>query len=157
MAEESDVERLCDLYRDFHEFHARAVPTRLASLAGGDPTERAGPASRLREIMAAPDAALFVADVGTGIAGFGEIYVRETEPARALVKRRYAHVQSMFVSSQDRHRGIGRAPLAECETWAQSMGVCEITLDIWELPDGPLRFYERHGYRTIRRSLTREL
>jgi hypothetical protein len=30
-------------------------------------------------------------------------------------------------------------------------------LEIWEFPDGPLPFYQRLGYRTIRRTLAKEL
>jgi GNAT superfamily N-acetyltransferase len=156
-ARDYDIEALCDLYRDFHEFHVIRVPDRLASLRDGWPAERAALESRLRDLIAASDATLFVAEENSDILGFAEVYVRDDKPVPARVPRRHGHLQSMFVVSSRRGAGIGKALLAECEEWARSNGGEEMRLDVWEFPGGPLGFYELSGYRTIRRSLVRDL
>jgi GNAT superfamily N-acetyltransferase len=98
-----------------------------------------------------------VAEQDDEILGFGEVYLRGDQLSGTRVARRYAHLQSMFVCSERRNQGIGSSLLAACESWARSMGAGEMRLDIWEFSAGPLGFYERSGYHTIRRSLTREL
>ena len=157
VAGREDIDSLCDLYAGFHEFHAEGVPSRLASLADLWPVERAALASRLRELISVSEAAVFVAEQDGEVLGFAEVYVRDDESTPARVARRHGHLQSMFVVSSCRNRGIGGKLLASCEAWARSQGAEEMRLDIWEFPDGPLGFYERQGYRTVRRNLAREL
>ena len=43
------------------------------------------------------------------------------------------------------------------QDWARARGAAEMRLDIWEFPAGPLLFYQKLGYRILRRSLVREL
>jgi GNAT superfamily N-acetyltransferase len=45
----------------------------------------------------------------------------------------------------------------EAETWARERGAEEMRLDIWEFDDGPLTFYEKRGYGTVRREMVRRL
>jgi len=156
-AADDDIDALCGLYADFHEFHVRRVPSRLASLSGAAPAERAALVSRLRDLIAASDAAVFVAEQDGRILGLAEVYVRDDEPTPSRVARRHGHLQSMFVVSDRRDAGIGRALLATCESWARSRDAEEMRLDVWEFAEGPLGFYERTGYRTIRRRLVRKL
>jgi GNAT superfamily N-acetyltransferase len=152
-----DIDALCRLYSDFHEFHVRGVPSRLASLGDAAPAEREALASRLRELIDEPDAALFVASMDGRLVGFAEAYVRDDPPTPYRVARRHGHLQSMFVAGDRRDAGIGRALLDACESWAKSRDAVEMRLDVWEFAKGPLRFYERAGYRTIRRGLARDL
>jgi GNAT superfamily N-acetyltransferase len=156
-AGERDLDVLCDLFMDFHEFHVRGVPSRLTSLKHSGSAEREALASRIREVVAAQDAALFVAELGSEILGFAEIYIREDEPSPGRLARRFAHLQSMFVRDDRRGGGIGSALLRACESWGKAVGAEEMRLDVWEFSEGPLGFYARRGYRTTRRSLTREL
>jgi GNAT superfamily N-acetyltransferase len=156
-AEHHDLEVLCDLYGDFHEFHVRGIPSRLASLKDAGPDHLQQLASRIGQIMVASDAALFVAEHESEILGFAEVYVREDEPSRARVTGRYGYLQSMFVRGDHRREGIGSALLDACESWARSAGLEEMRLDTWEFREGPSGFYEHRGYRTIRRSFTRSL
>jgi GNAT superfamily N-acetyltransferase len=156
-ATESDIAALCDLYRDFHEFHAERVPTRLVSLLGVWENEKTGLAKRLRTIIAGPDAAMLLAEEGGEIVGLSELYLRQDEEAGGRAARKYCHLQSMFVPEPHRNCGIGRLLLSASESWARSRGAAEIQVDVWELPEGPGGFYERCGYRTYRRSLERSL
>jgi GNAT superfamily N-acetyltransferase len=47
--------------------------------------------------------------------------------------------------------------MAAAERWAQEHGAVEMRLQIWEFDGDPLPFYERRGFRTLRRTLVREL
>lgn len=152
-----DIESLCSLYAEFQEFHVRALPERLASAYGSSADERARLSARLREIILAGDSAIFVAEAaGRGI-GLAEVYLRRDEPDHGIVPRRFAHLQSMVVREEHRRAGVGVVLLQAVEAWARAGGASEMRLDIWEFPGGPLEFYERSGYRTLRRTLVREL
>ncbi|MBN2564606.1 MAG: GNAT family N-acetyltransferase [Candidatus Eisenbacteria bacterium] len=156
-AAESDILALCDLYLEFHEFHAERIPERLCSLAPMWSAEMAGLKGRLREIMAGGDADILVAEADGTISGFAEIYLREDQGTSARPAARYCHLQSMFVTADRRRSGIGRLLLAASESWARTRGAKEIRLDVWEFDEGPSRFYEKHGYRPYRRSYVRSL
>jgi len=152
-----DVTMLCELYRDFHEFHVRGMPTRLETLTPVWEDEKAKLAARLRDVIGNPDSEVLVAVEGGRLLGLSEVYLCEDEPVRGRVSRRYCHLQSMFVASERRRKGVGRLLLSASESWAMARGLSEIRLDMWEFPEGPLEFYERCGYRTYRRSLARDL
>lgn len=156
-AAESDIPALCDLYLEFHEFHAERIPERLRSLRPVSSAEMAGLEGCLREIVAGSDGDILVAEADERMSGFAEIHLREDEGASARPAARYCHVQSMFVPEDRRRSGIGRRLLAASESWARARGAKEIRLDVWEFDEGPSGFYEKHGYRPYRRSYVRSL
>jgi GNAT superfamily N-acetyltransferase len=156
-ATETDIPALCDLYRDFHEFHAERLPSRLSSLRDRWDTEKASLAERLREILHGPDSTVLLAEVDGEPVGFSELYLHQDDKTAARPACRYSHLQSMFVRESQRRTGLGRRLLSASETWAMSLGASELRLDVWEFPEGPCGFYEACGYQTYRRSLTRSL
>lgn len=154
-AEEQDIEALCKLYHEFHEFHVQGVPDRLRSLEGdGDNSELI---STLKKIISSDDSAIFVAEVEGKTTGLAEVYVREDKINPAVVSHRYGHLQSMLVTDDLRRQGTGKKLADAAERWVEDKGATEMRLDIWEFPQGPLRFYEKLGYRTLRRTLLRKL
>jgi GNAT superfamily N-acetyltransferase len=156
-ATERDISALCDLYLDFHEFHVKAVPARLASIRDVWEEEKERLAVRLSEIIGDSNSVVLVAEDEGELRGLSELYLREEEETRGRVGRRYCYVQSMFVVRSRRGEGIGRMLLSASESWARAGGACEMRLDVWEFSEGPLAFYERFGYGTCRRSLARDL
>jgi GNAT superfamily N-acetyltransferase len=42
------------------------------------------------------------------------------------------------------------------QNWAKEKGAAEMRLETWEFPGGPLPFYEKIGYRTIKRTLKKD-
>ncbi|MGE5654472.1 MAG: GNAT family N-acetyltransferase, partial [Bacillota bacterium] len=71
--------------------------------------------------------------------------------------RKYVYLQSLMVSHHARRWGIGRQLMDTVHQWARSQGAAEVRLETWEFPEGPQRFYEVMGYRTLRRTLVNEL
>lgn len=154
-ASTEDIEALCRLYGEFHEFHVRIVPDRLRSLEGsGNNSELI---SSLKKIMGSDESAIFVAEVEGKTTGLAEVYLREDKANPAVVSHRYGHLQSLLVTDDLRKQGTGKKLVDAAETWAKEKGATEMRLDIWEFPEGPLRFYEKLGYRTLRRTLLRKL
>ena len=156
-ATRDDRTALCRLYYEFHEFHVRGVPDRLAPLGDFDSGDWTELLAGLDKILADDNAALFVAEMDGALVGLAEVYSREDEPNPARIAYKHGHLQSLMVLEAFRHHGTGSALVQAAEDWARSKGATEMQLDCWAFAAGPLPFYEKSGYRVIRHSLARTL
>lgn len=157
-ANETDLEALCDLYFEFHEFHARYLPFFLRSLGEPSAEEREELKRRLMEIIQGSGSAILVAEDSRHVIGFAEIYLRQPDQSiRGVTPITYAHLQSFMVTDSFRCKGIGRQLLQAVEAWSLERGAVELRLDTWDFSAGPLDFYQKSGYRTYRRSLVKNL
>ena len=153
-ANKDDLEQLSRLYAEFHEFHVRGVPDRLSRSSN---LRHAELDSALQKIFDSENAAIFVAEVDGQLVGLGEVYIREDAPIPFKVSYKYGHLQSMIVTEAYRGSGIGTRILEAVEQWAKEKNAAEVRLDTWEFKEGPLEFYEKRGYNTLRRTLVRRL
>lgn len=153
-ADTYDLEALSRLYAEFHEFHVCGVPDRLLR---SDSSRIAELHAAIQKIIDNKDAVILVAEVDGRLVGLGEVYIREDPPNPLKVQHRYGHLQSMIVTEAYRGRGIGTKILEAVEQWAKERSAAEVRLDTWEFKEGPLGFYEKRGYNTLRRTLVRKL
>jgi ribosomal protein S18 acetylase RimI-like enzyme len=152
----SDIPSLRRLYDEFHAFHARHLPDRLLIPAEQEPNTEFEDA--IDKILANNDAMLLVAQEGDEVVGFAEIYVHSEDRRPWAPPRRYGHLQSLGVTQRmRRRRGVGGLLLQAAERWAVGKDAGEIRTDVWEFGEGPLGFYERAGYMTLRRTLVRPI
>lgn len=149
-----DIDMLTRLYNEFHKFHVKGVPDRLRTPASYDYEDLL---KKLADILERDDAVILVAESAKGIAGLAEAYIKQDEASVYRVAYRYVHLQSMVVSEGYRRKKIGQTILRTVEQWARENSASEIRLDIWEFGDGPLEFYEKQGYHTLRRTMVRRL
>jgi GNAT superfamily N-acetyltransferase len=153
-----DREALCRLYHEFHEFHVHGVSDRLLSL--GEPLdtyEHSDLYQALTKIIEDADSAIFVTEAADQLIGFAEVYVRQDEPNSLRTSYRHGHLQSLMVKEAFRGQGIGAKLLEVAQQWAKEKGAAEMRVETWEFEEGPLRFYEKNDYRTLRRTLVRAL
>lgn len=152
-----DLDVLRRLYEAFHEFHVRGVPDRLRSPEGDTQNRHRELRAGLKDIIGRDDATLLVATTEDEVVGMAEVYVRHDELGAATFARTYGHLQSLMVLESCRRLGVGEQLLVAAQNWAGEQGATEMRLDTWEFESGPLCFYERRGYRTLKRTLVREL
>lgn len=152
-----DLDSLCHLYIEFHEFHVQGVPDRLLTLGTPEQFDCSKLKTHLTKIMERDDAALFVAVIANDLVGLAEVYLHHDEPNESAVTRTYGYLQSLMVREPLRRQKIGHSLIQAAEAWAKGNGATEVRLDIWEFTAGPLPFYEKCGYRTLRRTLVRTL
>lgn len=157
LAHRQDLPALCRLYHELHEFTVRGVPDRLHTLGEFDLYDAAALSHTLTKLMDAVDVAIWVAERNGQVVGLAEVYLRADENNPQRVAYRYGYLQSLVVGKAWRGLGIGRQLLAAAEEWSRDQGATELRLDTWEFDQGPLGFYERQGYRTLRRTLVRTL
>ncbi len=153
----SDIEALCPLIHAFHEFHAAGLPLHLASLGELKSFDTTELVERLLEILGNAEAAIFVAESDGRLMGFAEVYFRQDGANTAVIGHKYGYLQSLMVSEKVRAMGIGKQLLQQAEKWAQGKGAEEMRLEIWDFEQGPLKFYEKLAYKTLKRTLVREL
>jgi len=150
----ADIAALLALYAEFHRFHVASVPDRLREPEARDDTSvRAA----LGELLRTEDAAIFVAVDGEQVIGLAEVYLKRDDENPWRVSHTYGHLQSLMVTASSRRAGIGARLVEVAEAWARERGATEMRLETWEFPAGPLAFYMARGYRTLRRTLAREL
>ncbi|HSB67309.1 MAG TPA: GNAT family N-acetyltransferase [Anaerolineales bacterium] len=157
-AEDSDLKALCDLYFEFHEFHAHYLPDFLRLL--GEPTanELLEISQKLKDIIHGSDSTILVAENSSQVIGLAEVYIKHPDAAnRGVNPTPYAHLQSLVVTQAYRRKRVGSMLLDAAEGWSRTRGAVDLTLDIWEYSAGPMEFYQKAGYRTFRRSLIKKV
>lgn len=149
-ATQQDIAGLISLYQEFHEFHVAGVPQRLRVPEHYD---IALIQKTLTDYIQRPDVGVFVAELDAALIGFIEVHAHEDPVDAAVVSHRYGYVQSLMVTASQRKAGLGRALLQAAKTWTTAQGIAQLRLDIWEFEAGPLHFYERLGFQTIKREM----
>lgn len=118
-------------------------------------TESARPRALFEQWLADPDWAIFVADDEYQVIGVLFLTERRTPDHHLLKPRRYAVVDTLAVAEGWRSQGIGRVLMQQAETWAKERGITEIELSVWEFNQRALALYEKLGYRTMRRYMSK--
>jgi diamine N-acetyltransferase len=137
------------LWREVDAQHAALAPAyfRPAARAAGE----------WRALLAAPEAAVFVAEgAGRGsaaVSGFAVVRVYDTPPDPAMVPLRRAHVETLVVARAQRRQGLGARLMEEVTSWARRQGAAEIVLTVWTGNQDAKGFYERLGYQELSRVL----
>lgn len=162
LAHRQDIPELCRLYHKLHELTTHSISKsggslRLSSLWDDECFDATVLSLGLRKRIALVDVAIWVAEVRNQVVGLAEVYLREDEQHEETESCRYGYLQSMVVLESMRGLGLGQQLLQAAESWSREQGAAELRLDIWEFEQNPLRFYERQGYQTLRRTLVRSL
>ena len=135
-----DLDALIVLKRDVHALHVAARPDQFK------PTESAQIEERLRELLAAPDAKIWVALLAGEIVGYSvSIFMRR--PEHFLVPaRHYCEIDQIGVIAMHRRRGVGSALLQTAVDDARNSGIQEIELSSWAFNHDAHRAFERFGF-----------
>jgi len=153
-AREDDWSGARALWREVDDLHATLAPAYFRTTARAE--------REWREVLAAPDAAVFVAEDAaapgsvagaTPLAGVVTVRVYETPPDPAMVPLRRGHVEMLVVAVARRRRGVGARLMHEVAAWARRQGAYELVLTVWDGNRDAELFYERLGYRPLSRVL----
>lgn len=151
-ASDQDYEGLCEVFAEVDALHREALPHLFR--------EPDGPA-RAREyissIIADENAAIFVAESDNQIIGFVHICLREPPDIPIMVPRHYASINDLAVRRRFRRSGIGRSLIERAHQWARDKGVTQVELTVWEFNKEAIAFYEKLGYKTASRRMSRSL
>jgi ribosomal protein S18 acetylase RimI-like enzyme len=151
-ASTEDYNALCDLFDEIDSSHRDNLPHIFQK-----------PNGPIREldyylgIISDENVGLFIAEMDGDLVGFVHVVVREAPDIPIFVPRRYAVVDSIAVKSGYRNHGIGRMLMDTMEEWTVERGVTSIELNVYEFNEVAIAFYERLGYQTLSRKLSKGL
>ena len=147
-----DAKSLSGLLIEVHDAHVDALPHVFRRIEADDQTE-----GFLRGQIASEDGQAFVAESAGQLAGYLWIRLHEAPPIHLFIPRRYAEIDTLVVSAPFRRRGIGQALVRRAHRWAAEQGADQVQLVVYEFNQEAIRFYERLGYGTTRRTMWRSL
>jgi diamine N-acetyltransferase len=147
-----DYNSLCELFDEGDALHRDHLP-HIFQKPGGATREQ----DYYLELIADENVALLVAEIGENLVGFIHAIIRETPAFPVFVPRRYAIVDGIVVKSGFQNHGIGRILMEEIQEWAIAKGATSIELNVYEFNETAISFYERLGYQTFSRKMSKEL
>jgi ribosomal protein S18 acetylase RimI-like enzyme len=153
-AAEGDLDDLAELLVEGFAFHAQYLPEWFQVPEGYD---TAGQKPYLRDALDAQDSVILMAVAAGKTVGFAVVSIKETVGLSLVVEKKYAYVQSLIVTESSRRGGVGSLLMRAVEDWARGQEATQVQLDMWEFDGGPLGFYEKLGYKTMRRRMAREV
>ena len=147
-----DYNSLCKLFDEIDALHRDHLP-HLFQKPGGVAREQ----DYYLGLIADENVALLVAEADEKFVGFGHTIVRDTPVFPVFVPRRYAIVEGIVVKSGFQNHGIGRILMDKMQEWATTKGATSIELNVYEFNKTAISFYERLGYQTLSRKMSKEI
>ena len=147
-----DLDGVNGVLAEVDTYHHDALPHIFRAPEGGPRT-----IAYLLAVIAADDAALYVAESDGTVIGVVQVGARSTPDIPLLVPRRYAVVETLAVVAAHRRAGVGRALMERAQRWAAEHGMAEVELNVWEFNRDAIAFYQALGYRTVRRTMHRDV
>jgi ribosomal protein S18 acetylase RimI-like enzyme len=147
-----DYNSLCELFDEGDALHRDNLP-HLFQHPGGAAREQAYYVG----LIVDENVALLVAEAGEKLLGVIHAMIRDAPAFPIFVPRRYAIVDSIVVRSELQNHGIGRILMDKMQEWAIAKGATSIELNVYEFNRSAISFYERLGYQTFSRKMSKEL
>ena len=137
-AEGRDVPDLIRLLYQVHAVHSEGRPD-IFRRGSKKYTE-----AELESILDDPKTPVLVYDDG-GVKGYSFCVLEEVKDDASLVDRRSLYIDDICVDECERGKHIGKALFEAAVALAQREGCYHVTLNVWNLNEGAMRFYERCG------------
>lgn len=107
----------------------------------------------LDEIILNPDEELFVCVINDKVVGVVLIASLGMPDNTELKPLKYVYVDEIAVKLGFRGCGIDKQLMKRVHLWAVEKGIKDIELNVWEANKLALGFYNRLGYKTLRRGM----
>jgi diamine N-acetyltransferase len=147
-----DYNSLCKLFDEGDALHRDNLP-HIFQKPGGvarEPDYYLG-------LVADENAALLVAEVDEKLVGFVHAILRDTPAFPIFIPRCYAIVEGIVVNSGFQNHGIGKILMDKMQEWATTKGATSIELNVYEFNETAISFYERLGYQSFSRKMSKEI
>jgi len=147
-----DYNSLCELFNEIDALHRDNLP-HIFQKPNGAAREK----DYYLGLIADENVALLVAEAGQNLVGFVHAIVRDTPAMPVFIPRHYAMVDGIVVKSGFQKHGIGKVLMDKMQEWAIARGAASIELNVYEFNETAISFYERLGYHTVSRKMSKEL
>lgn len=147
-----DYNALCELFDEVDALHRDNLPHIFRKPEG--PVREQG---YYLGLLADEGTGLFVAEAGKKLIGFVHAVVRDVPAIPLYVPRRCVYVDNLGVKSGFQGHEIGRLLMDTVHEWAITKGATVSELTVYEFNQNAIAFYERLGYETVRREMSKPL
>lgn len=148
----SDYNQLCALEAELDSYHVQALPSIFQHYPG-----KARERSFFFPEPGEAQAVTFVVEKDQALLGFICLATRASAPIPLLVPRKYAVIDSLYVSPHARRMGIAHRLMDLAETWSKLLGCTSIELNVYAFNQAALEFYREEGFADLSRKLTRKI
>jgi ribosomal protein S18 acetylase RimI-like enzyme len=147
-----DYNSLCELFNEIDTLHRDNLPYIFQK-----PNGAAREKDYYLGLIADENVALLVAEAGGNLVGFVHAIVRDTPAFPVFVPQRYVIVDGIVVKLGFQNHGTGKVLMDKMQEWAIARGATSIELNVYEFNETAISFYERLGYQTFSRKMSKEL
>jgi len=148
-----DYDALCDLFDEVDALHRGNLPHIFQK-----PTGPVREHDYYGGLITDENIGLFVAEKGHKLVGFVHAVIRDVPAIPTFVApRRIAIVESIGVKSECQAQGLGRRLMGTVPEWAIACGATAIELNVYEFNQTAIGIYQRLGYETLSRKMSRAL
>lgn len=144
-ANERDIDGINALLYQVHRIHAEGRPDifRLGNKKYND--------DELCAIIADENTPIFVAvDEGETVLGYAFCIYQETKDNASFMDRKTVYIDDLCVDSTCRGQHIGTKLYEYVLAAAKENGCVAVTLNVWCLNEGAMRFYEKLGMKPLK-------
>ena len=144
-ADERDIAGINKLLYQVHRIHAEGRPDifRLGNKKYND--------EELCAILACDTTPIFVAvDDEEKVLGYAFCIYEETKNTPSLMDRKTVYIDDLCVDATERGQHIGTALYDYVKDEAKREGCSAVTLNVWCLNTGAMRFYEKCGMKPLK-------
>ena len=101
----------------------------------------------LADLSSSSHSCLFVAEADGEVVGFLSGEIREGSPA--FSPKTWTAVEDIYVTQEQRSKGIGRALVDACTEWARDKGADGVSLQVAAGNERARKFYDTLGFREV--------
>ena len=144
-ANERDIAGINALLYQVHRIHAQGRPDifRLGNKKYND--------DELRAILADNNTPIFVAvNDEEKVLGYAFCIYEEVKDNASLCDRKTVYIDDLCVDADERGQHIGTALYEHVLNEAKAVGCVAVTLNVWCLNEGAMRFYEKLGMKPLK-------
>jgi ribosomal protein S18 acetylase RimI-like enzyme len=136
-----DYEALCGLFHALDQHHVNILPDNFQSFPRPVRSQE-----QVAVKMADPDKALFVAEAGNRLVGFGDVQRSSNPPYPMFKPREYALIENIYVDPDMRGTGLAHRLLEAVKNWSRRQNLKSIQLHVYSANELAIRFYEKEGF-----------
>lgn len=138
-ARKDDIAKITDLLIQVHRVHSQGRPDIFRS------GSKKYTADELDTIISDGARPIFVADEAGEVLGYAFCILEEIKNDRSLTDRRTLYIDDLCVDEGRRGEHIGEALYKFVLEEAKRQSCYHVTLNVWSLNSGAMRFYEKMG------------
>ncbi|SON53030.1 GNAT family N-acetyltransferase [Vibrio tapetis] len=150
-AELSDLSDLNILYIEQNRFHHNITPDRIALC------DELLTHEELAEMIAETSTYLTVYVLDGKLVAALLANLQRNEAKRWTPKRCFVYLDELIVMQEYRSKGIAREMMDAFEDWAMEQGASCIDLNVWQHNSNALEFYQKNGFYTEQRLMSKNL